>query len=163
MDEIKVGDKVKVVAGNPHNYDTYQNGDILDVVDIDIIGSSRILTVDTLDKEGDPTCLFESEVEKVKETPSPFVFILESGAEFTINPVEGDAVEHPSHYTSGKFETIEVIEDITSGYEDGFLAHCVGTATKYIYRAPHKHETPLEDLRKAAKYLEFAIKHLEDR
>ncbi|WP_077297440.1 DUF3310 domain-containing protein [Virgibacillus pantothenticus] len=71
--------------------------------------------------------------------------------------MSNDNVQHPSHYTHGKYETIDVIEDITSGYDDGFTAHCVGTAVKYLYRAPHKHESPLEDLRKAAKYVEFAI------
>lgn len=72
-----------------------------------------------------------------------------------------DVVNHPSHYGNGRFETIEMIEEITKGYDDGFVAHCVGTAVKYESRAPFKHETPLEDLRKARKYLEFAIEHLE--
>jgi len=72
-----------------------------------------------------------------------------------------DAVNSPDHYKRGKFETIEVIEEITQGYADGFVAHCAGTAIKYIARAPYKHDTPLEDLRKSAKYLEFAIKRLE--
>src|SRR5699024_3721661 len=38
-----------------------------------------------------------------------------------------DAVNHPSHYTAGKFETIEVIEHIVEGYSDPFVSHCVGT------------------------------------
>lgn len=68
-----------------------------------------------------------------------------------------DAVNSPSHYTQGGIEVIDIIAQTVSGYDDGFTAHCVGTATKYLNRAPHKHETPLEDLEKAAKYLEFAI------
>lgn len=72
-----------------------------------------------------------------------------------------DVVNHPSHYGNGRFETIEMIEEITKGYDDGFVAHCVGTAVKYESRAPFKHDNPLEDLRKARKYLEFAIDHLE--
>lgn len=75
--------------------------------------------------------------------------------------VELDAVNSPSHYKRGKYETIDIIEHITAGYDDGFVAHCAGTAIKYIARAPFKHDTPTEDLRKAAKYLEFAIKRLE--
>ena len=74
---------------------------------------------------------------------------------------KSDAVNHPSHYGKGRFETIEMIEEITKGYANGFVAHCVGTAVKYESRAPFKHDTPLEDLRKARKYLEFAIEHLE--
>ena len=75
----------------------------------------------------------------------------------------GDNVDSPSHYTNGKFETIEVIEEITQGYSDGFVAHCAGTAIKYIARAPYKHETPLEDLRKSRRYLDFAIERLESQ
>ena len=71
-------------------------------------------------------------------------------------------VESPPHYTNARFETIEVIEEITAGYSDGFVAHCAGTAIKYIARAPFKHDDGgLEDLRKAAKYLEFAVKRIE--
>lgn len=76
---------------------------------------------------------------------------------------KADVVNHPSHYNSGKFETIEMIEEVTKNYEDGYVAHCVGTAIKYISRAPFKHATPNEDLKKAAKYLEFATKYLSDK
>lgn len=74
---------------------------------------------------------------------------------------KSDAVNHPSHYGNGRFETIEMIEEITKGYDNGFVAHCVGTAVKYESRAPFKHGSPLTDLRKARKYLDFAIEHLE--
>lgn len=72
-----------------------------------------------------------------------------------------DAVNSPNHYTQGRFETIEVIEHLTTKYDDGFVAHCVGTAFKYMDRAPYKHDNPTECLRKAAKYLSFAIEHLD--
>lgn len=68
-----------------------------------------------------------------------------------------DAVNHPSHYTQGKFETIEIIEEITQGYSDGYVAYCVGNALKYLARAPHKHATAEEDLRKAVAYINFAL------
>ena len=71
-----------------------------------------------------------------------------------------NAVAHPSHYTRGKYETIEVIEHIVEGYSDPFVSHCVGTATKYLDRAPYKHEDITEDLRKARAYLDFAIEKL---
>lgn len=74
-----------------------------------------------------------------------------------------DMVNKPTHYTQGRFEVIEIIEQTVSGYDDPFVAHCVGTATKYLNRAPFKHESPLEDINKAAKYLEFAIDHLAKR
>lgn len=74
------------------------------------------------------------------------------------SPQQNDAVNHPSHYTQGRFETIEIIEEIAGGYDNGYVAYCVGNAIKYLSRAPHKHATPVEDLRKAATYLDFAIK-----
>lgn len=71
-----------------------------------------------------------------------------------------DAVNQPSHYTQGRFETIEIIEEITQGYDDGYVAYCVGNALKYLARAPFKHGEPTEDLAKAAKYLAFANEYL---
>lgn len=85
------------------------------------------------------------------------------GREIIYDVYNTDSVEHPSHYTQGGVEVIEIIAQTVSGYDDGFTAHCVGTATKYLNRAPYKHETPLEDLKKAAKYLEFAIEHEEKK
>jgi uncharacterized protein YukE len=72
-----------------------------------------------------------------------------------------DAVEHPSHYNTGRFETIEIIEEITQGYDDGYVSYCVGNAVKYLSRAPFKHGSPHEDINKAAKYLEFALERIE--
>lgn len=66
-----------------------------------------------------------------------------------------DAVEHPSHYTRGRFETIDVIEDWGLGF-------CLGNAVKYISRAGHKDPSrTVEDLKKARWYLERHIAQLE--
>ena len=76
---------------------------------------------------------------------------------------EPDMVNHPPHYNSGKFETIDVIEDALNGYEGfAFVAHCLGTTIKYIYRGPFKGKM-LEDLKKARFYLDKAIKWLEKK
>jgi len=85
------------------------------------------------------------------------------GAEYHAEQSEQDAVNHPNHYTQGKFETIEVIEEITKGYDDGFIAYCIGNTLKYIARAPFKHGTPAEDLRKGAQYLQYAVEYLSKR
>lgn len=114
-------------------------------------------------KELSPNFVYDEESEPYYRQRSERVVDVTTRSEHITQTEEKtaqDAVEHPNHYTQGRFETIEVIEQFTSGYDDGFVAHCVGTATKYIARAPYKHETPLEDLRKAAKYLEFAIGRL---
>lgn len=62
-----------------------------------------------------------------------------------------DVVNHPSHYETGKFECIDVMEEAI-GREDvkGF---CICNAFKYIYRCCHKHQSPLEDVKKAIWYL----------
>lgn len=48
-----------------------------------------------------------------------------------------DPVNHPSHYTYGKIETIDYIEDKGLGFN-------LGNAVKYISRAGHKYDT-IED------------------
>jgi len=59
-----------------------------------------------------------------------------------------EAVNHPSHYTSGKFEVIEVIEDWKLGFH-------LGNAIKYIARAGKKDPAKtIEDLNKAIWYIE---------
>jgi hypothetical protein len=63
-----------------------------------------------------------------------------------------DSLIRPKHYTSLKPEPIEVIE----AWELGF---CLGNAVKYIARAGKKGD-PVEDLKKAAWYLEREIDKL---
>ena len=62
-----------------------------------------------------------------------------------------DMVNHPKHYETGKFECIEVMQEAI-GKEDvkGF---CLCNAFKYLYRCCHKHESPMEDVKKAIWYL----------
>ena len=64
-----------------------------------------------------------------------------------------EAVNHPAHYNKGKFEVIEVIEDWRLNFQ-------LGNAIKYIARHNHK-ANALEDLKKAAWYLNDEIKRLE--
>lgn len=68
-----------------------------------------------------------------------------------INGASGDPVNHPGHYETGKFECIDVMtEAIGLEYTKGF---CLCNAFKYIYRCTKKHETPVEDVKKAIWYL----------
>lgn len=60
-----------------------------------------------------------------------------------------NAIDHPPHYTTSAIEPIDVIEAWKLGFH---LGNCV----KYIARADHK-GTPLEDLQKAAWYLNREI------
>lgn len=68
-----------------------------------------------------------------------------------------EKINHPSHYNTGKYEVIEVIEDW--GLGRGFN---LGNAIKYIARAGHKNpETEIEDLKKAAWYINREVERLK--
>lgn len=65
-----------------------------------------------------------------------------------------DNINHPSHYVEArKYEPIDVIEDWGLGF-------CLGNVVKYISRADRK-GTPLDDLKKAAWYLNREIQQRE--
>ncbi len=69
---------------------------------------------------------------------------------------DNEMVNHPPHYNQGKFETIDIIEDIVAGYDDPVEAYLVGTTLKYLARAPFK-GAKKQDLEKAVFYLKRAI------
>lgn len=74
-----------------------------------------------------------------------------------LGPKPNDPVNHPSHYTSGKYEVIDIIEDQLG--LDGLVGFCLGNTIKYICRAGKKGEDEkyLEDLKKAKWYLNRVI------
>ena len=43
----------------------------------------------------------------------------------------------------------------------GEYTYNVGTALVYLWRSPYKHESPIDDLRKARDHIEFEIQRLE--
>ena len=68
---------------------------------------------------------------------------------------ENDPVNHPSHYTDGKIEVIDFILDKKLNFTRG-------NAVKYISRAGKKNpETEIEDLQKAAWYINKEIQRLQ--
>lgn len=140
--KTKTGDLVRVIT---EGLDVVNAGEVFKVGKIkpSVSGFTRYEMIDSTPENEDNVFLFGDEFEVIEEEESP---------------QQNDAVNHPSHYTQGRFETIEVIEEIAGGYDNGYVAYCVGNAIKYLSRAPHKHATPVEDLRKAATYIDFAIK-----
>lgn len=76
--------------------------------------------------------------------------------------MENDSVNHPAHYTAGKFEVIEIIESITNSMKlTPFEGYMLGNTLKYLAR--FKHKNGLEDLQKAKVYLDMLIKDQEDK
>ena len=68
-----------------------------------------------------------------------------------------DAVNHPSHYSNGKYECIEVMHSIFGA--EKVKAFCELNAFKYMWRSNKKNGT--EDLKKARFYTDYLIK-MED-
>ncbi len=71
-------------------------------------------------------------------------------------------VNHPPHYTAGRFEAIDVIEDAVSRATTPVLAGCQWQALKYLLRLWGKGNA-LQDAQKARWYLDRLISHLEGR
>lgn len=67
-----------------------------------------------------------------------------------------DSVNHPSHYTDGKIEVIDFIEDKKLGF-------CLGNAIKYIARAGKKKSAMMDDKQKEIEDLEKAIWYINRR
>ena len=68
---------------------------------------------------------------------------------------QDDVISHPSHYTQGKIEVIDFIEDQKLNYH-------LGNCLKYICRCFMKHpDKPSEDLKKCRWYLDREIAELE--
>lgn len=68
--------------------------------------------------------------------------------------ISEDVVNHPAHYESGKFECIEVMQEVMG--VEAVKDFCICNVFKYVYR--HKNKNGLEDLKKAKWYLD---KYLE--
>lgn len=68
----------------------------------------------------------------------------------------GDVVHHPSHYTFGKYEVVDVLHDWQ-------LAYPLDNVVKYVARAGKKGgpDKEIEDLKKAQFYLAYRIDQLE--
>ena len=82
--------------------------------------------------------------------------------DLTNNKIINDNVNHPSHYTDGKIEVIDFIEDKRLGF-------CLANAVKYISRAgkklsdgKSKKEKEIEDLKKSIWYINRRIYELEN-
>lgn len=101
-----------------------------------------------------PECLPKySKVPKKKDAQTIAEKVVQTIEEKEVKTVElpkkEDDINHPSHYTRGKIEVIDFIEDQQLPYH-------LGNVIKYIARAGHKGDK-LEDLKKARWYLDRYI------
>ena len=75
----------------------------------------------------------------------------------TINEIK-EMVNHPDHYAGGRFECIEVMEDIFGKRSTSDF--CILNAFKYLWRCKNKYDK-IEDLKKAKWYIDRAIGYYE--
>lgn len=102
-----------------------------------------------------PECLPKySKVPKKKDVQAIAEKVVQTIEESEVKTIElpkkEDVINHPSHYTRGKIEVIDFIEDQQLPYH-------LGNVIKYIARAGYKGDK-LEDLKKARWYLDRYIK-----
>ena len=69
--------------------------------------------------------------------------------------LKDDPVDRPKHYTTTKFEVIDVLEEFFP--QDPLLWQC----GKYLMRCKHK-GNPIQDLKKMIWYAQRQIKSYED-
>lgn len=72
--------------------------------------------------------------------------------------MSNDVVNSPSHYTTGKVEVIEIIEQAVKGLPPE-RAVLIGNVIKYVMR--HSNKNGKEDLEKAEWFLKRAIDKYE--
>jgi len=137
--KYQVGDKVRL-TGYEWRFMGAENDD----------WTGTVVEIEDFDADGDPT--FSKDGEKWSITDDA-----EWGGEL-VDPekvIESDNIDHPSHYTSYKgIEVIQLTEQLNFNR---------GNAVKYIARAGLKNpDTELEDLKKAAWYVNREIARIEN-
>ena len=70
-----------------------------------------------------------------------------------------DMVNNPPHYSVGRFETIDVLEDVTQFAPSPVLGSLQWQTLKYLLRLWHK-DCPGTDARKAQWYLQRLVSRL---
>lgn len=117
--------------------------------------AKRIIEVDGDCRERMCTkgCPFEEECENSSECDKEFVEFLKDFVEK--NSGSTDNVNSPNHYKLAGLD-VEVIDVIRASMSpEEFKGYCKGNVIKYVTRENKKNG--MEDLRKAKKYLEYAI------
>lgn len=160
--KFKSGDRVQVVGCRGVRQERF-TGYFGKVMYINDLGKYSVLL------DVGPQLPFPQESLKlVEETPVPKEQIIplkkSKKAHDLINQTsknikKNDTVNSPSHYNQTKIEAIDIIEDVTAGYQSNVKYH-IGNAIKYLIRAPFKNNT-VEDLKKAVWYIQRAIEKLE--
>ena len=154
MAKAEKGDLIRVVE--PVANTGYKIGDILEVerrFSTDIIGVVTVCGHRLYDYE---YVIHRKAGEEAEDTPTA-TYVTE-GTDVLVTEPPQDVVNSPNHYTQGRVEVIDVIEDAVAG-ADAFEAVCQANVLKYMLR--YRHKNGIEDLRKSQWYLGRLIEHLD--
>lgn len=142
MPKFKIGDRVRILPTCKKSWAAGKTGTVNRYsVDFSVEMLERIMEYDVLLDDADKN-----------KPPYGNVVIREEDLAFEtdIQKEESDPVNHPSHYTDGKYEVIDFIE--SRDYMKDFR---IGNAVKYICRAGKKNpDKEKEDIQKAIWYLD---------
>jgi len=147
--KYEIGDRVMCISLSPDNTERLIRGMMYEVKGATKIDGVEIFSL--MGSNGD-----------IRYSPDRFHKIARKKAPdsvTTIRKVQNeDVVNHPKHYQFGKFETIEVIAEVTKNLS-GLEAVCVANALKYIMR--FKNKNGAEDIKKAIWYLRKMVGDVE--
>ena len=139
--KFKIGDRVRILPTCKKSWAVGKTG----TVDFNIETLESVIEYDVLLDDADKT-----------KPPYGHVAVYEKDLAFETdiqkeeNNEESDPVNHPSHYTDGKYEVIDFIESM-----DNMKDFRMGNAVKYICRAGKKNpDKEKEDIQKAIWYLD---------
>ena len=148
MPKFKIGDRVRILPTCKKSWAVGKTGKIKKYCYLDDIRHDNldwIIEYDVLLDDAD-------------ETKPPYGRVIIRAEDLELetdiwkekNNEESDPVNHPSHYTDGKYEVIDFIE--SRDYMKDFR---IGNAVKYICRAGKKNpDKEKEDIQKAIWYLD---------
>lgn len=149
------GDLIRVVDAAV-NGDKYKNGDILEVVecfDSGVDVSLKLLSGDNVHVWHE-----EYEIHRKACEEATCDYCGKTGVHTCRGGEKAADAVNPTHYKQGRIEVIDVIEDAVQD-AGPFEAVCLANVLKYSLR--YRHKNGVEDLKKAAWYLDRMITHLE--
>jgi len=128
-------------------YETKKNSEFVDKV----FTKARLKKPARIIEEVTEMKMVLDELDKIKDKPKK-VFVQPDHLDKAIALIktQTDNVNHPPHYKTGGIETIDFIEAKDLNYR-------LGNVVKYVSRAGRKNSDPVEDLQKAAWYLQREI------
>jgi transposase len=128
-------------------YETKKNSEFVDKV----FTKARLKKPARIIEEVTEMKMVLDELDKIKDKPKK-VFVQPDHLDKAIALIktQTDNVNHPPHYKTGGIETIDFIEAKDLNYR-------LGNVIKYVSRAGKKDSDPVQDLQKAAWYLQREI------